>query len=53
MVDLCEHRRHVPASAADYGIGFGLIWNLVTTVSFDYGISSEGQVFQMDLGYAF
>jgi outer membrane protein assembly factor BamA len=38
---------------ADYGIGFRLIWNLVTTVSFDYGISSEGQVFQMDLGYAF
>jgi outer membrane protein assembly factor BamA len=38
---------------ADYGIGFRLIWNLVTTVSFDYGISSEGQIFQMDLGYAF
>jgi hypothetical protein len=38
---------------ADYGIGFHLIWNLATTVSFDYGISSEGQVFQMGLGYAF
>ncbi len=38
---------------ADYGIGFRLIWNLVTTVSFDYGISTEGQIFQMDLGYAF
>ncbi len=38
---------------ADYGIGFRLIWNLVTTVSFDYGMSSEGQVFTMDLGYAF
>jgi hemolysin activation/secretion protein len=38
---------------ADYGIGFRLIWNLVTTVSFDYGISSEGQIFQMDLSYAF
>jgi hypothetical protein len=38
---------------ADSGIGFRLIWNLVTTVSFDYGISSEGQVFQMALGYAF
>jgi outer membrane protein assembly factor BamA len=38
---------------ADYGIGFRLIWNLVTTVSFDYGISREGQIFQMDLGYAF
>ena len=38
---------------ADYGIGFRLIWNLVTTVSFDYGISSEGQIFKMDLGYAF
>jgi len=37
----------------DYGIGFRLIWNLVTTVSFDYGISSEGQNFTMDLGYAF
>jgi hypothetical protein len=34
---------------ADYGIGFRLIWNLVTTVSFDYGISSEGQIFQMAL----
>jgi hypothetical protein len=38
---------------ADYGVGFRLIWNLVTTVSFDYGISSEGQIFQMALGYAF
>ena len=38
---------------ADYGIGFRLIWNLVTTVSFDYGVSSEGQFFVMDLGYAF
>jgi hypothetical protein len=38
---------------ADYGLGFRLIWNLVTTVSFDYGISSEGQIFQMALGYAF
>jgi len=27
-----------------------LIWNLATTVSFDYGISSEGQLFTMDLG---
>jgi hypothetical protein len=34
---------------ADYGIGFRLIWNLVTTASFDYGISSEGQIFQMAL----
>jgi outer membrane protein assembly factor BamA len=38
---------------ADYGIGFRLIWNLATTVSFDYGISSEQQLFTMDLGYAF
>ncbi len=38
---------------ADYRIGFLLIWNLVTTVSFDYAISSEGQIFSMDLGYAF
>jgi outer membrane protein assembly factor BamA len=37
----------------DGGIGFRLIWNLATTVSFDYGISSEGQFFTMDLGYAF
>ena len=35
---------------ADGGIGFRLIWNLATTVSFDYGISSEGQLFTMDLG---
>jgi hypothetical protein len=38
---------------ADYGIGFRLIWNLVTAVSFDYGLSSEGQIFFMNLGYAF
>ncbi len=38
---------------ADYGVGFRLIWNLVTAVSFDCAISSEGQIFQMDLGYAF
>ena len=38
---------------ADYGIGLRLIWNLATTVSFDYGTSSEGQLFTMDLGYAF
>ena len=37
----------------DYGIGFRLIWSLVPTVSFDHGISSEGQVFHMDLGCAF
>jgi len=38
---------------ADYGLGFRLIWNLVTAVSFEFGISSEGQIFRMDLGYAF
>ena len=38
---------------ADYGIGFRLIWNLVTAVSFDYGLSNEGQIFFMNLGYAF
>lgn len=38
---------------ADGGIGFRLIWNLVTAVSFDYGLSSEGQLFFMNLGYAF
>jgi hypothetical protein len=37
----------------DYGIGSGPIWNLITTVSFDYGVSSEGRGLQMDLGYAF
>jgi outer membrane protein assembly factor BamA len=37
----------------DYGLGFRLIWNLVTAVSFDYGLSSEGQIFFMNLGYAF
>jgi outer membrane protein assembly factor BamA len=44
---------HLDGWRADGGIGFRLIWNLATTVSFDYGISSEGQIFQMDLGYAF
>jgi outer membrane protein assembly factor BamA len=38
---------------ADGGIGFRVIWNLVTAVSFDYGLSSEGQIFFMNLGYAF
>jgi hypothetical protein len=33
--------------------GFRLIWNLVTTVSFDYFVNSEGQIVRMDLGYAF
>ena len=37
----------------DYGIGFRLIWNLVTAVSFDYGLSREGQIFFMNLGCAF
>ena len=37
----------------DGGIGFRLIWNLVTTVSFDFGFSNEGQIFFMNLGYAF
>ena len=38
---------------ADGGIGFRLIWNLATTVSFDFGFSNEGQTFFMNLGYAF
>jgi hypothetical protein len=36
-----------------FGIGFRVIWNLVSAVSFDYGLSSEGQIFFMNLGYAF
>jgi hypothetical protein len=35
------------------GIGFRLIWNLVTAVSVDYGISNEEQNFFMNLRYAF
>jgi hypothetical protein len=38
---------------ADYGMGFRLIWNLVTAVSVDFGFSNEGQNFFMNLGYAF
>lgn len=36
---------HFDGWRADYGIGFRLIWNLVTTVSFDYGVSNERQAF--------
>jgi len=37
----------------DGGIGFRLAWNLSTIVSFDYGRSSEGTLFYMELGHQF
>jgi len=37
----------------DGGIGFRLAWNLSTVVSFDYGRSSEGTMFYMELGHQF
>jgi hemolysin activation/secretion protein len=37
----------------DGGIGFRLAWNLSTIVSFDYGRSSEGSLFYMELGHQF
>jgi len=35
------------------GVGFRLAWNLATLVSFDLGISSEDQVFYVELGTTF
>ena len=35
------------------GAGLRLTWNVSTVVSFDYGISSEGQAFYMALGHQF
>ena len=37
----------------DGGIGFRLAWNLSTIVSFDFGRSSEGNMFYMLLGHQF
>jgi outer membrane protein assembly factor BamA len=35
------------------GVGLRLAWNLATVISFDYGISSEGTLFFMELGHSF
>jgi len=35
------------------GAGLRLTWNVSTVVSFDYGVSSEGQAFYMALGHSF
>jgi len=35
------------------GQSLRLIWDLVSTVSFDYGIITEGNIFQMVLGNGF
>jgi hypothetical protein len=37
----------------DGGLGFRLGWNLATVLSFDYGRSSEGGLFYMELGHQF
>ena len=37
----------------DGGVGFRLAWELATVVSFDYGRSSEGGLFYMELGHQF
>jgi hypothetical protein len=37
----------------DGGVGFRLAWNVATIVSFDYGVSSEGSLFYMELGHHF
>ena len=37
----------------DVGLGFRLAWNLSTVISFDYGRSSEGSMFFMELGHQF
>jgi outer membrane translocation and assembly module TamA len=37
----------------DGGIGFRLAWNLSTIISFDYGRSSEGSLFYMEVGHQF
>ena len=37
----------------DGGIGLRLAWNLSTLVSFDYGVSGEGEFFFMKLGMQF
>jgi len=37
----------------DGGAGLRLAWELATVVSFDYGRSSEGSLFYMELGHQF
>jgi outer membrane protein assembly factor BamA len=37
----------------DGGGGFRLAWNIATVVSFDYGVSTEGSMFYMELGHQF
>ena len=37
----------------DGGLGIRLAWNLSTVVSFDWGISSEGSMFYMELAHQF
>jgi len=37
----------------DGGAGFRMAWNLSTIVSFDYGRSTEGGMFFMELGHQF
>ena len=35
------------------GIGLRLAWNVATIISFDYGVSSEGSLFWMEIGHQF
>jgi outer membrane protein assembly factor BamA len=35
------------------GLGVRVAWNLATIVSFEYGISSEGSLFYMEIGHQF
>jgi len=37
----------------DGGIGLRLAWNVATIISFDFGASSEGTLFWMELGHQF
>jgi hypothetical protein len=37
----------------DGGLGFRIAWNLSTIISFDYGHSSEGNLFYMEIGHQF
>ena len=36
-----------------YGIGFRLVWNLSTVISFDFGCSREDKIFYMEIGHQF
>lgn len=35
------------------GAGFRLAWDVATIISFDYGVSSEGSLFWMEIGHQF